>query len=115
MIRRPPRSTRTDTLLPYTTLFRSYFDQVVDGYRFRVGRQVRQLRDQARALAARFAQADDAAAAYIYAGIANARQGIPPVLVAAGRNDAAVELGRGIQVVVAIGRASCRARGCQYV
>src|SRR3546814_9768271 len=26
MIRRPPRSTRTDTLFPYTTLFRSYFD-----------------------------------------------------------------------------------------
>src|SRR3546814_11432154 len=29
MIRRPPRSTRTDTLFPYTTLFRS-FDSVVD-------------------------------------------------------------------------------------
>src|SRR3546814_5841131 len=28
MIRRPPRSTRTDTLFPYTTLFRS-----LDGYR----------------------------------------------------------------------------------
>src|SRR3546814_8037348 len=27
MIRRPPRATRTDTLFPYTTLFRSY-DQV---------------------------------------------------------------------------------------
>src|SRR3546814_6856698 len=26
MIRRPPRSTRTDTLFPYTTLFRSVFD-----------------------------------------------------------------------------------------
>src|SRR3546814_12664801 len=26
MIRRPPRSTRTDTLFPYTTLFRSYDD-----------------------------------------------------------------------------------------
>src|SRR3546814_3350199 len=26
MIRRPPRSTRTDTLFPYTTLFRSSFD-----------------------------------------------------------------------------------------
>src|SRR3546814_15499966 len=26
MIRRPPRSTRTDTLFPYTTLFRSYSD-----------------------------------------------------------------------------------------
>src|SRR3546814_16972438 len=35
MIRRPPRSTRTDTLFPYTTLFRS--DQVLDGP---VGRQV---------------------------------------------------------------------------
>src|SRR3546814_88457 len=27
MIRRPPRSTRTDTLFPYTTLFRSGFSQ----------------------------------------------------------------------------------------
>src|SRR3546814_1922731 len=26
MIRRPPRSTRTDTLFPYTTLFRSLWD-----------------------------------------------------------------------------------------
>src|SRR3546814_4106159 len=26
MIRRPPRSTRTDTLFPYTTLFRSFWD-----------------------------------------------------------------------------------------
>src|SRR3546814_20219104 len=29
MIRRPPRSTRTDTLFPYTTLFRSGVDHVV--------------------------------------------------------------------------------------
>src|SRR3546814_19943505 len=29
MIRRPPRSTRTDTLFPYTTLFRS-FDDALD-------------------------------------------------------------------------------------
>src|SRR3546814_7079136 len=29
MIRRPPRSTRTDTLFPYTTLFRSH--RAVDG------------------------------------------------------------------------------------
>src|SRR3546814_2478337 len=28
MIRRPPRSTRTDTLFPYTTLFRSGFYEV---------------------------------------------------------------------------------------
>src|SRR3546814_10028747 len=30
MIRRPPRSTRTDTLFPYTTLFRSFLVQVAD-------------------------------------------------------------------------------------
>src|SRR3546814_11546555 len=29
MIRRPPRSTRTDTLFPYTTLFRSELAEVV--------------------------------------------------------------------------------------
>src|SRR3546814_7706980 len=35
MIRRPPRSTRTDTLFPYTTLFRSshYFDESDPGAR----------------------------------------------------------------------------------
>src|SRR3546814_9109416 len=30
MIRRPPRTTRTDTLFPYTTLFRSRFGFVID-------------------------------------------------------------------------------------
>src|SRR3546814_12624937 len=30
MIRRPPRSTRTDTLFPYTTLFRSRRRYIVD-------------------------------------------------------------------------------------
>src|SRR3546814_10019523 len=31
MIRRPPRSTRTDTLVPYTTLFRSAVHHQGDG------------------------------------------------------------------------------------
>src|SRR3546814_4348284 len=31
MIRRPPRSTRTDTLFPYTTLFRSRGDEIQGG------------------------------------------------------------------------------------
>src|SRR3546814_8917782 len=35
MVRRPPRSTRTDTLLPYTTLFRSLRAQVGEGLRVR--------------------------------------------------------------------------------
>src|SRR3546814_15157038 len=33
MIRRQPRSTRTDTLFPYTTLFRSGLAPVLDAYR----------------------------------------------------------------------------------
>src|SRR3546814_4498674 len=36
MIRRPPRSTRTDTLFPYTTLFRS--SQVRQSGKFRAAR-----------------------------------------------------------------------------
>src|SRR3546814_5221932 len=32
MIRRPPRSTRTDTLFPYTTLFRSHVDHALRLY-----------------------------------------------------------------------------------
>src|SRR3546814_16903812 len=31
MIRRPPRSTRTDTLFPYTTLFRSIWRSIIPG------------------------------------------------------------------------------------
>src|SRR3546814_12243220 len=31
MIRRPPRSTRTDTLFPYTTLFRSHGERIPFG------------------------------------------------------------------------------------
>src|SRR3546814_13231400 len=43
MIRRPPRSTRTDTLFPYTTLFRSncdlprYYAKRIGEYRARRG------------------------------------------------------------------------------
>src|SRR3546814_19026861 len=33
MIRRPPKSTRTDTLFPYTTLFRSMVDDPDSSYR----------------------------------------------------------------------------------
>src|SRR3546814_13539650 len=32
MIRRPPRSTRTDTLFPYTTLFRSFDHRLMRGF-----------------------------------------------------------------------------------
>src|SRR3546814_3930617 len=53
MIRRPPRSTRTDTLFPYTTLFRSII--VLDDQRVGVvgGAQQRQAAGQAHHLAER--------------------------------------------------------------
>src|SRR3546814_7787784 len=40
MIRRPPRSTRTDTLFPYTTLFRSMFSSpsMLSGFIRGIGR-----------------------------------------------------------------------------
>src|SRR3546814_11895539 len=36
MVRRPPRSTRTDTLVPYTTLFRSPFYDIGRTHQIRV-------------------------------------------------------------------------------
>src|SRR3546814_7986014 len=42
MIRRPPRSTRTDTLFPYTTLFRSWRTREASADRgLRPARQIR--------------------------------------------------------------------------
>src|SRR3546814_2647167 len=41
MIRRPPRSTRTDTLFPYTTLFRSGIDRLQEVDRLNPGRSER--------------------------------------------------------------------------
>src|SRR3546814_2189230 len=35
MVRRPPRSTRTDTLFPYTTLFRSEVVPILNGTAFK--------------------------------------------------------------------------------
>src|SRR3546814_5506485 len=44
MIRRPPRTTRTDTLLPYTTLFRSFEQQT--GLKDAQGKWMRELQPQ---------------------------------------------------------------------
>src|SRR3546814_4977204 len=48
MIRRPPRSTRTDTLVPYTTLFRSQLQESNEARK--VVQQSAQQLDEARAL-----------------------------------------------------------------
>src|SRR3546814_17845108 len=46
MIRRPPRSTRTDTLFPYTTLFRSGGRLVPSGRHDRARQDLRALRQR---------------------------------------------------------------------
>src|SRR3546814_5173425 len=53
MIRRPPRSTRTDTLFPYTTLFRSVERGQLDGRREGDGRRFHRLKIAPRAVAVR--------------------------------------------------------------
>src|SRR3546814_4685593 len=55
MIRRPPRSTRTDTLFPYTTLFRSVDQQAIGLLAGR--RETRQRRVNRQAIAAAIGQA----------------------------------------------------------
>src|SRR3546814_19461272 len=46
MILRPPRSTRTDTLFPYPTLFRSPIDIKFDGLRFEAAFRIDLLVDE---------------------------------------------------------------------
>src|SRR3546814_21080033 len=102
MIRRPPRSTRTDTLFPYTTLFRS---TMADIYQ-------------------RFAdKLDRGAAAVGGTGLASdsAGGGFAAQVRALGLGgESTVITGNGVAADDAvqwaeIGRASCRERVCQYV
>src|SRR3546814_14523753 len=102
MIRRPPRSTRTDTLFPYTTLFRSVAPigtaegDVGDadvGQRQEIGRAAFGIEDGDAALDHR---ADADAAAFLDRQAVEQAKG-----------------GRGADEE--IGRASCRERVCQYV
>src|SRR3546814_13236060 len=112
MIRRPPRSTRTDTLFPYTTLFRSRLGHKHKGRKERI--EAKQQRLQATlglpdkefsALRKRFpesywiAEADDIL-------LQNARH-----VLSAGESSLSIAA----EVYPEIGRASCRERVCQYV
>src|SRR3546814_14448411 len=93
MIRRPPRSTRTDTLFPYTTLFRSWN------------------------MPSAFAVAKVSTYATSRSALQHrhlvAAQGQDIDAISTDR-DRMLELG-GELPVVEIGRASCRERVCQYV
>src|SRR3546814_13012673 len=117
MIRRPPGSTRTDTLFPYTTLFRSRH-QRHDRYRFRgVDRKIppRMMLNLAVADAPELLLLDLAGEQRLERpAVDRARKPEP------GRNFPAPLRGfvPALGVIIAarkIGRASCRERVCQYV
>jgi len=79
-------------------------DQGVDRHAFRVGRLGRQHLDQRGTVAVAFAHADDAATAQLDAGGTNHPQRRQPVLVGPGPDDARVELGAGVEIVVIGGK-----------
>src|SRR3546814_17582500 len=104
MIRRPPRSKRTDTLFPYTTLFRSPFRK-----RAGVIKAIRSLEDGTGKIVEE---------AVIPRGseILVLRGQCGAVRIVEQQRDIAAILGEvGAEVTREIGRASCRERGCQYV
>src|SRR3546814_15237158 len=121
MIRRPPRSTRTDTLLPYTTLFRSRARAFFGGGSDRalmplepanaVLERTRNLRLQTDAFEAR----PGGTLAFAHVGLDIVRRGIGEQSQHAAmrwhRKD--VDIAR--IALLEIGRASCRERVCQYV
>src|SRR3546814_13132127 len=121
MIRRPPRSTRTDTLFPYTTLFRSR--KCVSVYL--VAHSLPHLRpgipDRAAASAPRPLALDNHAPPL---ELELSKQGLDAAVVALAEADhrVGVAVGRvgtqhllGNDVAEQIGRASCRERVCPSV
>src|SRR3546814_14437882 len=124
MIRRPPRSTRTDTLFPYTTLFRS---QLLSRFRARLGVPVHAthsgLNDGERARTWAAALRGEARV------VVGTRSAVFTPLPEAGlivideEHDGSYKQQDGIRyhardfalVRGKIGRASCRERVCQYV
>src|SRR3546814_19458785 len=102
MIRRPPRSTRTDTLFPYTTLFRS--DPQVRAYAVALGYDLR----------GRKLQMTDCWV-NMMAGAVTHGLHLHPLSFISGTYYVQVPRGSAAIKFEEIGRASCRERVCQYV
>src|SRR3546814_17670963 len=109
MLRRPPTSTRTDTLLPYTTLFRSLLGgdcgNTVHAFEKALGIELQQLV---------ITRGDDAAVIGKCAVDQLAGQHHPALASQREADLARRKIDLDIAVERQIGRASCRARGCQY-
>src|SRR3546814_20959408 len=102
MIRRPPRSTRTDTLFPYTTLFRS----VRRENKPRIARSSLPCRERS----SRISRRQQCAKRRNMVDNERGRLDLAAVFVFISRKGAKARRSRNKN-----GRASCRERGCQYV
>src|SRR3546814_13627184 len=117
MIRRPPRSTRTDTLFPYTTLFRSHVPPVVVALTLVVGigQHAVHLVGAADDRGARLGRSGVVGAAEVQALVARPGRGDGVhVGHAQGRLDDHLEADA-LLSVDSLGSASGRERGCQFV
>src|SRR3546814_14995976 len=106
MIRRPPRSTRTDTLVPYTTLFRS--DGRIDAARSRIA----EFMDTRRPVDDRTTERSCSARR----GVMYAQGNATVAHTLRAKRKAARRRPEGVTRIShrQIGRASCRERVCQY-
>src|SRR3546814_11231033 len=104
MIRRPPRSTRTDTLFPYTTLFRS--GVIVAPLLIWL------VREPARGAMDAHKPADEALPFAQSLAMFVRRPSLRMVMIGSGL---AAFVSYGLLNWIQIGRASCRERVCQYV
>src|SRR3546814_20017836 len=118
MIRRPPGATRTDTLFPYTTLFRSVLSEVEGPYRsMALGAKhpsIRRFDKPVLSLSKGSAATQDErrsqemTKAKVGVLISGRGSNMAALLYAAKHPSCPYE-------IVQIGRASCRERGCQSV
>src|SRR3546814_13386472 len=96
MIRRPPRSTRTDTLFPYTTLFRSQEGEkgdllfVIDPRPYQAALDQAQAQLQRARAEAKLAQAQDARAQTLIEAKAISREEFETRKAASAQGDAGV-------------------------
>src|SRR3546814_18838372 len=118
MIRRPPRSTRTDTLFPYTTLFRSRvvrvsYAELVAATNFSFLRGASHPGEMVKVAVALKYDAIGIADRNSVAGVVRAHVALKELREEFG---AAItcRLLVGARPVFEIGRESCRERGCQY-
>src|SRR3546814_14821975 len=134
MIRRPPRSTRTDTLFPYTTLFRSAVgvserDRLLDVRRHveisaeRFDHVTGELKATYRTLGEKSGGESQELVAFIVGSALRFRLGdemrsrprFAPVFLDEGFVKADSEFAGRAVLAWQIGRAACRERGCRYV